>query len=71
MGLEQADFLLSDEELMKLNNLTQTVAKRTYKSEGESVGDVTVTFEFGVPYLRFVYVSVGGSERVCLDDINI
>jgi hypothetical protein len=69
--MQNTDFELSALELAKLKQAIRQFSRGFRASEGEPVNDVTVCFEFGVPFLRFVTVSVSGSKPVDLDDIDL
>lgn len=69
--MQNSDFRLSELELAKLNHVIRQYSRGFHASEGEPVNDITVCFEFGVPFLRFVTVSVSGSKPIDLDDIEL
>jgi hypothetical protein len=68
--MENKDFELSEEELVKLNTHIQRLSLRYREVEQESISDITISFEFVVPYGRFVKVSVSGSEFLYLEDVE-
>lgn len=69
--MQNKDFELTDLELAKLNQAIRKISRDHYASEGEPVNDVSVCFAFGVPFLRFITVSVSGSTPIDLDEVEL
>lgn len=69
--MQKKDFELTDLELAKLNQAIRKISRDHYASEGEPVNDVSVCFAFGVPFLRFITVSVSGSTPIDLDEVEL
>lgn len=69
--MQNTDFELTDMELAKLNQVVRKISREQYASEGEPANDVSVCFAFGVPFLRFITVSVSGSTPIDLDEVEL
>lgn len=61
-------FLLTKEELARLNEIIQKGSQEYYAQESEPMNDVTVSFHFGPAGIRIVKVSIAGGVSVALDD---
>jgi len=60
MSLSLSDFLLTDDELARLNRYISVSAEK-YASEGELASEVAVTFTWMVGFGRCVTANFGGS----------
>lgn len=65
------NLMLSPEEIHKVKRYIRCEAQRKMVFDGEPADNWTITFEFAVPDLRFVYISVDGARRIELSEIEV
>lgn len=69
--MDKGDFILSTDELNKINYFIQGKSRSYAIEDGESVNDVAITFHFCAGLGRIVTVSAGGSIPLDLQEIEI